>query len=679
MRRAALAFILCSCVSLPLAAQSCPAPRTALVLSGGGAKGLAHIGVLLALDSLGIRPDLVVGTSMGSVIGAMYASGYDGRAIDTLVQDLPVSSLFRTFDPRAPRSLGALQPLLVWEFGERGFTLQGAAVREPEANALLNAAMLRGNLLARGDFDRLPIPLRIVATDLENRSAVAIRSGDLARAVRASSAIPLVFAPEKIGGRFLADGGLSANIPVTIARGAGAERVIVSDATERRDAGSNLYSPFVLAERLLGFLFEQPADSLAVGDVYIRPAIEGYESLDFRTQRVDQLIELGRSAAVAALAPAACPAAPPSPRRVPGTVGVILADSVPRSERAHLAGALDLAPGDSLDPDDLRRRLRHLGRSERYVAVWLNPWGAGDTAAFDLSVVRAPDRIAALGLAYDNELGGRMWVGAVERELPGRLEASAAVLLGNLRKDATLGLRRSAPASGTQFVPALTARFARENVRMFDGDGDETGLATTREAIVFAGIERELGAGWSAAAGAVMHWWRTPGPGAERGLGGTAKLSLAARSVDREADAELAWTHRYRRLSVEVDPTLRLGRVRVHPRLRVGWGEDLPLQLTFPLGGGDGFPGLHLGERRGDREAMAALQLAHPIVGPVLVQVEGAIGRTALGGSLLGGDAWMTGLRGGIGAETPVGPVRFEYGIANGGRSAAFVRLGRWF
>ena len=114
-------------------------------------------------------------------------------------------------------------------------------------------------------------------------------------------------------------------------------------------------------------------------------------------------------------------------------------------------------------------------------------------------------------------------------------------------------------------------------------------------------------------------------------------------------------------------------------RVDVGRGEDLPAQLTFPLGGDDGFPGLHLGERRGDREAMAGLQLAYPILGPVLLQLEAAVGRTATAGALFGAEDWLTGLRGGIGAETPVGPMRFEYGIATSGRSAVFVRLGRWF
>src|SRR3990170_8493709 len=135
-----------------LRAQTCSPARTALVLSGGGAKGLAHIGVLRVLDSLGIRPDLVVGSSMGAIIGGMYASGYSGREIDSLARALPMADLFRTYQPRAPRSLGLIQPLVVWEQGARRFTIQSAAVEEAEVNALVNGAMLRGNLLARGNF-----------------------------------------------------------------------------------------------------------------------------------------------------------------------------------------------------------------------------------------------------------------------------------------------------------------------------------------------------------------------------------------------------------------------------------------------------------------------------------------------------------------------------------------------
>jgi len=132
---------------------------------------------------------------------------------------------------------------------------------------------------------------------------------------------------------------------------------------------------------------------------------------------------------------------------------------------------------------------------------------------------------------------------------------------------------------------------------------------------------------------------------------------------------------------VVFDGTLvsRAGRVRIFPRLRLGWGERLPIQLGLPLGGNDGFPGLHIGERRGDREAMLGVQFATPIKGPLLARVELAAGRSSTGGAFFNSTGWLAGIRGGVGAETPFGPVRIEYGFATRGREALFVRLGRWF
>ncbi|MBK5188661.1 MAG: patatin-like phospholipase family protein, partial [Gemmatimonadaceae bacterium] len=174
-------MLLLSALHAPsLRAQSCAEQGTALVLSGGGARGLAHIGVIEVMDSLGIRPDLIVGTSMGAIIGALYASGYSGRQIDSLAKSLPLSDIFRPFEPVAPRSLEFLQPLLYWEQGEHGFNLQRSTASTAEANAITNNLALRGNLLARGEFDSLPIPFRAVATNLADRSLVVIGTGDLA-------------------------------------------------------------------------------------------------------------------------------------------------------------------------------------------------------------------------------------------------------------------------------------------------------------------------------------------------------------------------------------------------------------------------------------------------------------------------------------------------------------------
>jgi NTE family protein len=674
--------LVCALIGTPMEAQSCHPPRTALVLSGGGAKGLAHIGVLRALDSLGIQPDLVVGTSMGAVVGALYASGYSGRELDSLARVVPLADLFRTYQPFAPRSLGILQPLVIWEQGDHGFTIQRAAVIEGEASALVNAGMLRGNLIARGNFDSLPIPFRAVATGLAHRTAVVIDSGDLAQAVRASAAVPLLFTPELRDGVYLADGGLASNIPVAAARAAGAERVIVSDATEHPSDSVDVTSPIGIADRLVQFLFEQPQDSLRDRDLLIRPAVDGYTSLDFSPRAITGLLARGSAAADSTLPRLSCPrSTPPRSSKLPAYIRDIEIEGANPSERLALTRLLGLGKGDSLNVALLYSRVRNLAAaSEAYQAVWLGPSGHGDSVDFHLTLHRAARRVAGVGVAYDNELGGRMWAGLVDRRLFGlALEGSTAVYLGELRRELYAGLRRNFQVGHQLLNPAVTVRVAEEEIRRFEPDGDEISEARVREGIGFLGAERRLAHGWQIAAGVEGRAWHEPGVGDRSAAGIAIGASRASRGRGRVVSTELLWTGIYRRAVFDGTLVTRAGVLRVFPRLRLGWGDRLPLQLRLPLGGNDGFPGLHTGERRGDREAMASVLLATPIKGPLLARLELAGGRTSSGGPFLNSSGWVAGIRGGVGVETPFGPVRIEYGFATRGREALFVRLGRWF
>ena len=554
----------------PATGQSCPPMKTALVLSGGGAKGLAHIGVLRVLDSLGIRPDLVVGSSMGAIIGGMYASGYSGLEIDSLARALPIAGLFRTYQPRAPRSLGLLQPLVVLEQGTGRFILQTATIREPEVNALVNSAMLRGNLIARGDFDSLPIPFRAVATDLADRAPVVLGSGDLAQAVRASLAIPLIFSPESLNGRLLADGALAANIPITIARNAGAERVIVSDATEQLNDSLDLYSPFALADRLLAFLFRQSGDSVTSRDVLVRPEVLGFTSLNFSPSRVNQLIRNGVAAAETALRRAPCFAASATPGAslLPSRVAEVDVARTNASERLAILRLLGLGLSDTLDLPLLRSRVQKLAESEAFRAVWLHPRGAADSVSFDIVIRRSPRRTVGLGLAYDNELGGRMWAGAVEHRLFDlALEGSAALLLGDFSQELNVGFRRSYQLGRQLMTPTLTTRLALESIRRFDATGNELDPTSTREAMGFLGVERAFGQGWQLALGVVGHAWHEPGRDRST-LGLTARGLKVGSARLPTLQTNLLWSGLYYRADFEGSTSVRAGHLSVGPRLR---------------------------------------------------------------------------------------------------------------
>jgi hypothetical protein len=130
---------------------------------------------------------------------------------------------------------------------------------------------------------------------------------------------------------------------------------------------------------------------------------------------------------------------------------------------------------------------------------------------------------------------------------------------------------------------------------------------------------------------------------------------------------------------METFGSFEAGRLTLTPRGRIGWGEFLPLQSQFPLGGDDGFPGYAVHQLRGDREVFGSAQAAWAVVPSVSIRLLVAGGRSASGGSLFASEGWLGGLRAGAGIDTPVGPVIFEYGVASDGSDQLFVRIGRWF
>ncbi|MES2305044.1 MAG: patatin-like phospholipase family protein [Gemmatimonadota bacterium] len=712
MLRRAAPFLV-ALLTAPLAAQqsatgsACISAPTALVLSGGGAKGFAHIGVLKALDAAGIRPDLVIGTSMGAVIGALYSSGLSGSTIDSLARASTFTNLFKTTAALGPRAWGPLLPLVVWESGEGGFALRSAALRQGDVNDLLNVTMLRGNLLARDDFDRLPIPLRIVATDLRDRSAVVLKGGDLAQAVRASIAIPLVFAPVRVGQRMLVDGGLSANIPVAAARASGAHRVVVSDVTEHPIDSLNLASPLVVADRLLNWLFRQPADSLVQGDLMLRTPVEGFGSLDFAPATIDSLIGLGERAARSGIANWSCrPLAPVTvPTRavaLPHRMTAVAVATADDEGTRLVERALDLAPGRPVDLVNLRKRMQDLADRDVFREIWLSPSGSGDSVTFRPVLVRQPRRVGGLGLAYDTELGGRVWGGLLDRRIPlVHAEGSAVVTLGRFRRDGELTVRRPTMLGLPSYSPVGILHASSEELRRFSATGLELAAADYRDVVATGGLERNIGKSIHLFLGGEWRTWDatnllTDVATTASSYGPRVTAEKFGASRDRVARVTVAWTTQYSLAALEMNIGAVFAGIRLEQRIRLGVGEKLPPGIAFPLGGDEGFPGLHLGERRGDREAFTSVALSHRLIGPLRVRVIGAYGRTAFGklpntlvgsqllqpivvGDLFGRGGWIWGGRVGVGSDTPLGPVRVEYGWNDAGREALYLRVGRWF
>jgi NTE family protein len=255
--------------ALPQAPRDDRAPRVALVLGGGAARGLAHVGVLRVLEDAGIPVELVVGTSVGSLVGALYADGHNARALEHLARDLDRGDFFDF----------GLAPALFGTGLARGARLE---------------RWVRDHLRA-GRVEDLAIRYAAVATDLDDGSAVVLARGDVARAVRASSAIPGVFEPVELDGRLLVDGGVVANLPVTVARQLGADVVIAVDVTEVSGKAKPSSFVEVLLRAVTILTHEGVEQSALASDVLVAPAVGDVDLLDFDAK--DRTIAAGVAAA----------------------------------------------------------------------------------------------------------------------------------------------------------------------------------------------------------------------------------------------------------------------------------------------------------------------------------------------------------------------------------------------
>ncbi|HEY9064088.1 MAG TPA: patatin-like phospholipase family protein [Burkholderiaceae bacterium] len=244
-------------------------PRIGLALGGGAARGFAHIGVIQVLEESGIKPDLVVGTSAGSLVATLYAAGRNGAALVKLADSMDESAFTD------------------WSFPGRGL-IRGEAlaryVREQTGNRTI---------------EKLPLPLGIVATDLDSGAPILFQRGDPGVAVRASSAVPAVFQPVRIGSREYVDGGLVSPVPVRFARQMGAEFVIAVDISSAPDGNATgdamrmLLQTFAIMGHSINY-FE-----LRDADVVLSPKLPGVSGADFTNRK--KSIQAGRDAALAAL------------------------------------------------------------------------------------------------------------------------------------------------------------------------------------------------------------------------------------------------------------------------------------------------------------------------------------------------------------------------------------------
>ncbi len=298
---ALLASVLCPSVF----ASETSRPRIGLVLSGGGARGAAHVGVLKVLDEMRIPIDAIAGTSMGAVVGGLYASGMSAGEIEKLLRSVNWQDAFQDRPPRAELGFRRKQDdrnfLVRYALGVREdrFVLPQGLVQGQKLEQVLRQAALP--VAEIRDFNRLPIPFRAVATDLETGDAVVMSSGDLVTAMRASMSAPGVFAPVQRDGRLLVDGGLVENLPIQVARQMGVDLLIVVDVSFPLYTRDQLTSPLEVTNQAFAIMIRartlEQLKTLTAKDITIDPPLGRYLSADFT--RVPQALRAGEAAAKA--------------------------------------------------------------------------------------------------------------------------------------------------------------------------------------------------------------------------------------------------------------------------------------------------------------------------------------------------------------------------------------------
>jgi len=709
--------------------QQAERPRIGLVLSGGGARGAAHVGVLKALEEMHVPIDCIAGTSMGSIIGGLYASGMTPEEIETALKTMDWDHIFSDDPPRKDRSfrrkrdddlyLVKAKPGISDE-GELEFPT--GAIQGQKFDLALRDLTLPVSTVS--DFDHLYIPFRAVASDIGNGKAVVLGKGDLAAAMRASMSVPGAFAATEIDGHLLVDGGITDNIPIDVVREMGADIVIAVDISSPYMPAKDVKNLFSITAQLTSIMTRTNADrqiaTLTDRDVLIVPDLGDITSSDF--DRAADAIPIGYKAAEAQharLAPlalsgdayreylAARPARPSA--EPPPIVHFVRIENDSRIGDGMIRDRLHQRIGAPLDRDQLERDISTIyglelfqtvgydvlekdGETGLLVDAVARSWGPNYLqAGIEMSSDIEGDNNYNLGLGYlrsaINPLGGEIRLGLQVGEEP-RIGGDWYQPLDNLSR---------------YFVTSRISYGAR-NVDIYDGSGDrlaefrvdeaELELATGREFSVFG----EARLGYRYRTGEVKLRTGTPGWPEFDYDTGEVYGRLSVDRLDNYNFPEDGWlaSLEYDMAredfggDADFDQLMLRGSsfTTIGNRNVIGIGGSVAttpdgiaaIQNRYRLGGFLNLSGYVLNSLSGQQAAVLAAIYYRPYKPlPFLSWYVG--GSLEYGGVWqemddIGSDAIAAGSLF-LGADTPIGPLYVGYGLAQAGHQAIFFYLGR--
>lgn len=702
-------------------------PKIGLVLAGGGAKGAAHVGVLKVLEEMRIPIDYVAGTSMGSVVGGLYASGMSPEDIEREIKQIDWGGVFIDEPKREDRSFRRKQDDALYVFKAKpGFNdgkveLPLAYIHGQKFDLQLNRLTLRVNHVK--DFDRLPIPYRAVATDLETGKEVALKSGSLARSIRASMAVPGAFDPVDIDGKLLADGGLANNIPVSVARAMGADIVIVSDLGSDLMTREQITSALSVAGQMVNFLFalnsQAQLQSLGSQDVHIISRLGDIGAGSF--DRIAEAMPLGEQAARQAAESLRRYSLSQegysrhlAARGKPGADGRVVAfvriDNQSKVSDAVISSYISMKPGDKLDIARLEEDIQQIygleifesvryelaeenGKTGVVVQAREKSWGPGYLQAGLITSSNFEGDVAfRLGMTYTftqiNALNGEWRIGAQVGDEP----AIFAEIFQPLDP-------------GARFFVSGKLGYRTRNINLFDSAGNNIAEARAQ------GVEMELGAGrqfgtW----GEVRLGYLREAGNIDIGIGAPAPDQdfdtgqFFVRLTDDKLDSlyfptkghagRVEWRISHEDFGSDTD----FDQVSLGYNHAYSWGRhtliggvnvnatvdgDAPIQSLYRLGGFLRLSGFEQGRLTGQQAGLARLvymrrindiQFFKAYAGASLElgNVWQNTGDIGFDDTIFAGSAF-------IGADTPIGPLYLGYGRNDTGEGSLYLFLGPLF
>jgi NTE family protein len=642
----ALLLLASLAIAVPAEAGPDPAdttsrPRIGLVLGGGGAKGAAHVGVIRVLDEMRIPIDCIVGTSVGALVGGAYASGMTAEELERAIRGISWQGTiaFEGRREKVPmrRKLAGVTYSNTLEFGikDRRITTPAGLINTQNVEQTIQSLVDRSRGIV--DFDRLPIRFRAVATDMQRGEMAVLAHGDLARAMRASMAVPGVFAPVVIDGQVLGDGGLMRNLPVDIARETCADVVIAVALPNAVPTAEEMLSPITMMSRTIDVLVgaNEAAQLATLGprDVGIVIDIIG-SSFD----RVGDAIPIGRAAAVARRAELARYSVPEAEyvawrssvaRKELGevTLAGVTIQGLERVNPAFVLDKLDLHGGSVVDQAEINRKVDNLFALSDFESARYALSGDLDNPVLDLRLREkswGPHIVRFdLGLYMGTGANTAFTIGG--DYIHSWINQRGGELHGALRVGRTSGLEASLyqpiDTAQTWFVePGVMAQRSLED---FYIDGNAAARYELEHALAFLDVGRvfgtrsELRAGVRAGAQWALHEIAVPEFPEIHGEGyGGVAVGYTYDSRDREALASrgvvarlnyfrgieaLGAVGHYDRLEATATVAVPIGDNVAYLRASGGSALDtlLPVYDLFTLGGPISMPGLALGELRG--------------------------------------------------------------------------------